>query len=108
MIGLPDDCLNHESTFCKPTRGEEVCVLPSDVKNIDGGLFCPQLSQGRSEAVGRLLIVEGNIGIGKTTLARKLAKELNYQLFLEPTVENPFLGACAFESRVASQVGSRV
>ena len=30
-------------------------------------------------------------GVGKTTLARKLSLELRYKLFLEPTVENPYL-----------------
>ena len=39
----------------------------------------------------RLVIIEGNIGVGKSTLARKLSEELGYALFLEPTVENPYL-----------------
>lgn len=39
----------------------------------------------------RLIIVEGNISAGKSTLCRMLSDELNYALFLEPTVENPFL-----------------
>lgn len=39
----------------------------------------------------QLVIVEGNIGVGKTTLARKVSQELGYALFLEPTVENPYL-----------------
>ena len=37
------------------------------------------------------MIVEGNIGVGKSTLARKMAKELGCTLFMEPTVENPYL-----------------
>lgn len=41
--------------------------------------------------VKRLIIVEGNISAGKSTLCRMLSDELNYALFLEPTVENPFL-----------------
>ena len=41
---------------------------------------------------GKLVIVEGNIGVGKTTLTQKIARELNYKLFLEPATENPFLG----------------
>jgi len=40
----------------------------------------------------KLLVVEGNIGVGKTTLAKKLANALEYKLCLEPTTENPFLG----------------
>lgn len=39
----------------------------------------------------KLVIVEGNISAGKTTLSRALAKHLNFELFLEPVVENPFL-----------------
>jgi deoxyadenosine/deoxycytidine kinase len=37
------------------------------------------------------LVIEGPIGVGKTTLARKLADVLNYPLMLEPVTENPFL-----------------
>jgi hypothetical protein len=38
-----------------------------------------------------VVIVEGNIGAGKSTLCRQLAQELNYTIFLEPTVGNPYL-----------------
>jgi deoxyadenosine/deoxycytidine kinase len=37
------------------------------------------------------IAVEGPIGVGKTTLARRLAETLNYEVFLEQTGENPFL-----------------
>ncbi len=37
------------------------------------------------------IAVEGPIGVGKTTLARRLAETLNYDVFLEHTGENPFL-----------------
>ena len=40
----------------------------------------------------KLLVVEGNIGVGKTTLAKKLADTLGYKMVLEPTSENPYLG----------------
>ncbi len=36
-------------------------------------------------------VIEGPIGVGKTTLAKKLAALLNYPLLLEPVTENPFL-----------------
>ena len=39
----------------------------------------------------RLIIVEGNIAAGKSTLCTQLAKELGFALFLEPTAVNPYL-----------------
>ena len=39
----------------------------------------------------KLVIIEGNIGVGKTTLSHKLTTLLDYKLFLEPTSKNPYL-----------------
>ena len=39
----------------------------------------------------KFIVVEGPIGVGKTTLARKLANNLNSELLLEKFLENPFL-----------------
>ena len=39
----------------------------------------------------QLVIVEGNIGVGKSTLSCQLARQLNYRVFLEPTTKNPYL-----------------
>ena len=39
----------------------------------------------------RYIIIEGPIGVGKTTLARMLAKELNARLIVERPEQNPFL-----------------
>lgn len=36
-------------------------------------------------------VVEGNIGAGKTTLAKKLAEDYNARLILEQFADNPFL-----------------
>jgi len=38
------------------------------------------------------IAVEGPIGVGKTTLANKLAQTFDYPLLREPAAENPFLG----------------
>ena len=42
-------------------------------------------------ASAQLVTVEGNIGVGKSTLACQLARTLNFRLFLEPTTRNPYL-----------------
>lgn len=39
----------------------------------------------------RFIAVEGPIGVGKTTLAKRLARSLNYETFLEEPELNPFL-----------------
>jgi deoxyadenosine/deoxycytidine kinase len=39
----------------------------------------------------RYVAIEGPIGVGKTTLARKIAQVFDYPLLLEPAAENPFL-----------------
>ena len=39
----------------------------------------------------KFVVIEGNIGVGKTTLAGMLAKEYNARLILEQFEENPFL-----------------
>jgi deoxyadenosine/deoxycytidine kinase len=39
----------------------------------------------------RYLVIEGNIGVGKTSLCRKIAAEKNAKLILEQFAENPFL-----------------
>ena len=39
----------------------------------------------------RYLVIEGNIGAGKTTLADMIAKEYNAKLILEQFADNPFL-----------------
>ncbi|MCX2719083.1 2-amino-4-hydroxy-6-hydroxymethyldihydropteridine diphosphokinase [Lentiprolixibacter aurantiacus] len=38
-----------------------------------------------------LLAIEGNIGVGKTTLAKKVSEEFNAKLVLERFADNPFL-----------------
>lgn len=39
----------------------------------------------------KFIVVEGPIGVGKTTLTRKLARTFDYELLLEGAAENPFL-----------------
>ena len=83
MIGLPEGSIEEDIHVC---NGE------SELDTTGNNAGCEKERTIRGRKLGKLLIVEGNIGIGKTTLCRRLAKELNYKLYLEPTVENPFLG----------------
>lgn len=39
----------------------------------------------------RFIAIEGAIGVGKTTLAKRLAERFDYQLLLEDASDNPFL-----------------
>jgi len=39
----------------------------------------------------KFIAVEGAIGVGKTTLAKRLAASFNYDVLLEAAEENPFL-----------------
>ncbi len=41
----------------------------------------------------RYIVIEGPIGVGKTSLARKLAVDLDSDLFLERAEDNPFLAS---------------
>ena len=41
--------------------------------------------------IPQLITVEGPIGVGKTSLAKKLADSFNYETLLEAAEENPFL-----------------
>ncbi len=47
------------------------------------------------------IVVEGPIGVGKTTLARRLAHSFGTELLLEQAEENPFLGRF-YENRAAA------
>ena len=45
----------------------------------------------KSENPYNFIVIEGNIGAGKTTLATKMAEDLNAKLILEQFADNPFL-----------------
>lgn len=45
----------------------------------------------QSQCAAKMIIVEGNISAGKSTLAHKLGEVMGYRVFLEPTNTNPYL-----------------
>ena len=45
----------------------------------------------RGRTVPAFIAIEGPIGVGKTTLARKIAETFEYDLLLEEAEMNPFL-----------------
>ena len=49
-----------------------------------------EAAENTNEA-SRFIVVEGPIGVGKTSLAKRLAKSFSADLVLEGSVENPFL-----------------
>jgi deoxyadenosine/deoxycytidine kinase len=51
----------------------------------------PPAKAARPPVTPRLIAVEGPIGVGKTTLAKRLADHFNYQMLFEQPEENPFL-----------------
>lgn len=65
----------------------------------------PEPGEARTEVeqpqrpLPRHIAVEGPIGVGKTTLARRLAEALQYPLLLEPATENPFLDRFYLQGR---------
>jgi deoxyadenosine/deoxycytidine kinase len=48
-------------------------------------------SQAQQSSPPRYIAVEGPIGVGKTSLAKRLAASFNYETLLEKSEDNPFL-----------------
>ncbi|MDX1733287.1 MAG: deoxynucleoside kinase [Halioglobus sp.] len=65
------------------------------MNNDEGFLLTPDTEAITVDLKGRqpprYIAVEGPIGVGKTTLAKKLAASFNYATLLEDAEENPFL-----------------
>jgi len=47
-----------------------------------------------------IVIIEGNIGAGKSTLSKQVAESMGYALFQEPTTGNPYLEKYYAEPKV--------
>lgn len=64
----------------------------ADTDVVSGGL-ARRLQQAKQAAkLPGYIAIEGPIGVGKTTLTRRLSEVLGYQKLLEPVTDNPFLG----------------
>ena len=59
----------------------------SEIRKVDVGLNRPELP----ELPVNYLVIEGNIGAGKTTFSRMIAEDQQAKLFLERFHDNPFL-----------------
>jgi deoxyadenosine/deoxycytidine kinase len=51
----------------------------------------PASSHAANPEIPRYIAVEGPIGVGKTSLAKRLADSFNYEILLEKSEDNPFL-----------------
>jgi deoxyadenosine/deoxycytidine kinase len=67
-----------------------------DIQTQTLGLYRQQLAD---RDLPSYIAIEGPIGVGKTTLARKLSEVLEYPTLLEPAAENPFLDRYYREGR---------
>ena len=63
-------------------------LISNEIIKIDDCLFVPIFLKLKSI---KNIVIEGNIGVGKTSLSKKLSKDLNKELIVEGYMENPFL-----------------
>jgi len=77
-----------------PKSKQSILEISHDLNNfskvieIENKLYNPVLNSLKSF---NNIVVEGNIGIGKTSLSKKLSRDLNKNIILEAFEENPFL-----------------
>ena len=60
----------------------------TEIIKINNDLVLPVIEKLKSI---KNIVIEGNIGVGKTCLSKKLSKDLNKELILEGYMDNPFL-----------------
>jgi deoxyguanosine kinase len=69
-------------------KKNQIKLNPCELENSDK-VSLDEVIQGRD--IPHLITVEGPIGVGKTSLTKKLAQSFNYDTLLEAAEENPFL-----------------
>lgn len=72
-----------------PVRRNQVPIVLSRAS--EPAMIGHRATLPRAASLPQLVIVEGSIGVGKSTLACQLARQLGYRVFLEPTAKNPYL-----------------
>ena len=76
----------------KPDSKDEHSRRLLEARKIRGGREAtPPINTEEGANCRNIVLVEGNIGIGKTTLCRELVERLKYKAFFEPATENPYL-----------------
>lgn len=90
LIPMSDLTMNWKHPILKQSIKE--LILHSSDKNSCCEVFCMQ-SPIYSYTLNKLnyIVIEGNIGAGKTTLSAQLAQDFNAKLVLERFADNPFL-----------------
>ena len=63
-------------------------LVETEIIKINDDLVLPVIEKLKSI---KNIVIEGNIGVGKTCLSEKLSKDLNKELILEGYMDNPFL-----------------
>lgn len=56
-------------------------------------------TQDHFDENSRIIVVEGNIGVGKSYLAKKIAEELDFLLFPEATMDFKYIDDQGFDLR---------
>lgn len=74
---------------CNDTIGNLLNKLEStEILKCDKELMLPVLSKLQ---LFKNIVIEGNIGVGKTSLSKRLSNDLNKELIIEGFMDNPFL-----------------